>query len=707
MLSGISLLLACGLTLNNAVSMPETATVSETQSVYSENIYTPPAIHFVSDGRDIYESNDGFNVATPLSPENAHQLSSYHTQLTATIDTLYEFVDVDYYVLTLYVDSYVRLSVETDHSDYSFDLLLMKRVSIIDEGQIVKNNPNVYENDTSDKIKNYEGLLSAGNYFVYIRGQQPATSTITLEYTLNVVVNRTNTYASVSIGDLRFNKQLSGAVWLSEYVPFNTVSIAETHNEYDYYLDMGNGTDQRDYLLENLTRLSEGNPIHFATIYIWDRVLAYVLYKVIDTLYTYFAETIKEIELQNLHLEVTSDSLNNASIVITQLNKVIASLSVSISKIVKAVGFVIKFANFIVKSFIQEINVSNSILYTRYLGFLQGLFYEEFQAVEDNPDPEDLDNQRLQKVFQIPLYYSLRTEIFNFGANSRSVLSYRATLEKFNQGDQFLCTSSSIPTNPTDCYNCYGKVYGIDRTSEIDTLTSLPEYSSIPDAEPEIREISISQNSESRKIQLLEGEYVWYQFEAPETKDYYFLCSAGKDIVIDLFSQPVKGHSTEGLIRSYEGGYYLLSQSHEAGCYFSRLLNDCQTIYLRIRNGYYHSSDPGLLYVDDAPFAFAEPLQHEHHYDNRYVWKNRTQHTAYCECGAGTVQGHAVSSGSSRCLLCGGLADTGFIGPLSVTYRTENGSYILPNGVIVLDDRDIDAYLTGNLVFADHTQSMA
>lgn len=69
MLSGISLLLACGLTLNNAVSMPETATVSETQSVYSENIYTPPAIHFVSDGRDIYESNDGFNVATPLSPE--------------------------------------------------------------------------------------------------------------------------------------------------------------------------------------------------------------------------------------------------------------------------------------------------------------------------------------------------------------------------------------------------------------------------------------------------------------------------------------------------------------------------------------------------------------------------------------------------------------------------------------------------------------
>lgn len=32
---------------------------------------------------------------------------------------------------------------------------------------------------------------------------------------------------------------------------------------------------------------------------------------------------------------------------------------------------------------------------------------------------------------------------------------------------------------------------------------------------------------------------------------------------------------------------------------------------------------------------------------------------------------------------------------------TPNGSYILPNGIIVLVDEDIEAYLSGTLVFYD------
>jgi hypothetical protein len=30
-----------------------------------------------------------------------------------------------------------------------------------------------------------------------------------------------------------------------------------------------------------------------------------------------------------------------------------------------------------------------------------------------------------------------------------------------------------------------------------------------------------------------------------------------------------------------------------------------------------------------------------------------------------------------------------------------NGSYILPNGIIVLEDADVEAYLNGTLVFYD------
>ena len=37
----------------------------------------------------------------------------------------------------------------------------------------------------------------------------------------------------------------------------------------------------------------------------------------------------------------------------------------------------------------------------------------------------------------------------------------------------------------------------------------------------------------------------------------------------------------------------------------------------------------------------------------------------------------------------------------SITQVTSNGSYILPNGIIVLVDADIEAYLNGTLVFYD------
>ena len=41
------------------------------------------------------------------------------------------------------------------------------------------------------------------------------------------------------------------------------------------------------------------------------------------------------------------------------------------------------------------------------------------------------------------------------------------------------------------------------------------------------------------------------------------------------------------------------------------------------------------------------------------------------------------------------------VGPMSITKVTINGSYILPNGIIVLVDEDIEAYENGTLIFYD------
>ena len=86
-----------------------------------------------------------------------------------------------------------------------------------------------------------------------------------------------------------------------------------------------------------------------------------------------------------------------------------------------------------------------------------------------------------------------------------------------------------------------------------------------------------------------------------------------------------------------------------------------------------------------------------HDYDRNYIWVDKTKHKATCRCGATTTQPHVVSSGSQKCLLCGGAADMGFITPnskiMNILLMNDYKSFILPNGVIVLSQNDIQSFL--------------
>ena len=98
-----------------------------------------------------------------------------------------------------------------------------------------------------------------------------------------------------------------------------------------------------------------------------------------------------------------------------------------------------------------------------------------------------------------------------------------------------------------------------------------------------------------------------------------------------------------------------------------------------------------------------------HAYTDKFTWLNYQKHTSFCTCGETKVEGHVISSSPTilnkkydKCLRCGGDAEIGFavIGSMSeIQIVTENGSYILPNGVTVLVEEDIAAFLNGTLVF--------
>ena len=78
-------------------------------------------------------------------------------------------------------------------------------------------------------------------------------------------------------------------------------------------------------------------------------------------------------------------------------------------------------------------------------------------------------------------------------------------------------------------------------------------------------------------------------------------------------------------------------------------------------------------------------------------------------CGEeGQIKPHIVDLGSftggttyATCIVCGGIASIGISQVISTGElpRTENGSFILPNGIIVLADEDMEAYFDGTLEF--------
>ena len=98
---------------------------------------------------------------------------------------------------------------------------------------------------------------------------------------------------------------------------------------------------------------------------------------------------------------------------------------------------------------------------------------------------------------------------------------------------------------------------------------------------------------------------------------------------------------------------------------------------------------------------------HSHDYTDYYLPVSGKEHKCYCACGESVRAGHVVVVGSGGllnnkiCILCLGMVEIGASIILSPTQlpRSENGSYITPDGIIVLVEEDVEAYLNGELVF--------
>ena len=99
------------------------------------------------------------------------------------------------------------------------------------------------------------------------------------------------------------------------------------------------------------------------------------------------------------------------------------------------------------------------------------------------------------------------------------------------------------------------------------------------------------------------------------------------------------------------------------------------------------------------------------HFHNPLLWMylNSSFHRGRCSCGEWIQKAHVIDASQvvnfkAPCLECHALLDLrddSVGGVLSIGRESANGSYILPNGVIVLVEEDVDAYFAGTLIFYD------
>lgn len=101
-----------------------------------------------------------------------------------------------------------------------------------------------------------------------------------------------------------------------------------------------------------------------------------------------------------------------------------------------------------------------------------------------------------------------------------------------------------------------------------------------------------------------------------------------------------------------------------------------------------------------------ELIPHPHSY--LYRWVTDTHHERTCRtCGTVSRAAHVVAQGGlltpdgyAICLQCRGKVSVGLLQSVPTGLaHTDNGSYILTNGTIVLVEEDIDAYMAGTLEF--------
>lgn len=541
----------------------------------------------------------------------------------------------------------------------------------------------VYYDCSYTNNKKFEGILGPGVYYICLDKQENASS-INIDYVLSVSVKKNLYRYNASITDMKYNKDLKGAIWISDFVPLNLLEINNINitNNITYYQTGNTNFNRENHFITDLMNISNKQPIHLASIYIWDPYIRYSLFKIVQTTHDNLAEELKFNQKITCQVEMTY-----------QITEFFLEISLKIANKIFPLNIPIAIISEIAPTSLSVLfNIlapQNDVNKNEYLNFLSILCTALDMGIDDSGDIlAQLSEKTNEDVIEIPIKYCIKPKtvlgvIVNYYISFTETLDSLSSYKSLIYSDDYVYSNSSYSEGNNNYY-CLGNIYGISKNSDLCNFNDLELVEDFPDVTPSVQD---AHKNEFYSIgKLFKGQYKWFKFVVPLTGKYYFLCRGDENARVELFSQIAYGYSTNGLIETYIGGftnkYTNFDQLEEEkkyeeimankGCYFNLELTKDEIIYLRISGNNYSSQYQLSFGISDEPSSEAL-CYHEY----SYSWKNATKHLCMCSiCDESFFENHVARENSRRCSLCGGSMDMGFV---QFDYESPNSIKVLNN----------------------------
>lgn len=425
---------------------------------------------------DKYEPNNNISDSTKLCVDDFYIKDTYNEEINATLDYIGMIQDIDYYYFTLFTDSNVTINVDAYinyQGNFQFALCSYDYYQIKDKCAYHTPKDIIYDYDGTRHIE-FSNLLSPGTYFIYMRGCQNQNITNVLPYKVFINVSKTMvTNKIVYVYDLLAEEDNLGAVWISDYIPGNTLSFFDFNSDILYYKANETNLGDPDFALDKLREVSNGKPIRVCNYYIWDNTLRLTLHHIFAETKNYFIEHIENKYNSNVKFRVRQNDITKSlEIVASVLGNDLMPRAIAIpANIISKIG--VSVINNYYNLIINEID-PNDIYLSTYLGMLTASFDVALDTnLKLKPTFENKVKYGIKEIISIPIYYSLGVNKSVFPNLDEHYFSFKVTNQMNANEDSLKYTEKFINTMQENSNYINGKVYKIKQFGDMFDFSEL------------------------------------------------------------------------------------------------------------------------------------------------------------------------------------------------------------------------------------------